>query len=82
MSHTSAEEARLRGRAECAQRAQEIRERLSDVRGPARAPTRAGFETSGGRTFCLGPRAHGPVYGPLGDRGRQGMAFADTADMR
>ncbi|GAA2270589.1 hypothetical protein GCM10010415_41290 [Streptomyces atrovirens] len=78
----SDEEARERGPARCEERTRELRGRLADVRGLAVVPTADGFEAAGGRTACLVLGAHGPVYGPLGDRRRPGTAFADTATMQ
>lgn len=78
----SDEEARERGPARCEERTRELRGRLADVRGLAVVPTPDGFEAAGGRTACLVLGAHGPVYGPLGDRRRLGTAFADTATMQ
>ncbi|MFI1420354.1 protein kinase [Streptomyces sp. NPDC020731] len=78
----SDEEARERGPARCEERTRELRGRLADVRGLAVVPTSDGFEAAGGRTACLVLGAHGPVYGPLGDRRRLGTAFADTATMQ
>ncbi|WP_327690765.1 septum formation family protein [Streptomyces sp. NBC_00461] len=78
----SVDEARRLGPARCEQRTQEIRERLADVRSVAVVPTQAGFDTAGRRTACLVLGAHGPVYGPLGDRRKVGTAFADTANMQ
>ena len=78
----SADEARRLGPARCEQRTQEIRERLADVRSVAVVPTQSGFDTAGRRTACLVLGAHGPVYGPLGDRRKAGAAFADTANMQ
>ncbi|MFI2373865.1 protein kinase [Streptomyces sp. NPDC018964] len=78
----SDEEARERGPALCEERTRELRGRLADVRGLAVVPTADGFEAAGGRTACLVLGAHGPVYGPLGDRRRPGTAFADTATMQ
>ncbi|MFD7685199.1 protein kinase [Streptomyces sp. NPDC059781] len=75
-------EARERGPARCEERTRELRGRLADVRGLAVVPTADGFEAAGGRTACLVLGAHGPVYGPLGDRRRPGTAFADTATMQ
>ncbi|MEU6218619.1 protein kinase [Streptomyces sp. NPDC047022] len=81
VANASAAQARGQGAAECERRTQEIRKRLADVRGYAVVPTGTGFEAAGRRTACLLLGAHGPVYGPLGDFRRPGMAFADTADM-
>ncbi|WP_371101255.1 septum formation family protein, partial [Streptomyces sp. PU_AKi4] len=78
----SDEEARERGPDRCEERTRELRGRLADVRGLAVVPTPDGFEAAGGRTACLVLGAHGPVYGPLGDRRRPGTAFADTATMQ
>ncbi|WP_030865511.1 serine/threonine-protein kinase [Streptomyces sp. NRRL S-37] len=78
----SDEEARERGPARCEERTRELRGRLADVRALAVVPTPDGFEAAGGRTACLVLGAHGPVYGPLGDRRRPGTAFADTATMQ
>ncbi|MGV4885790.1 protein kinase domain-containing protein [Streptomyces viridosporus] len=78
----SDEEARERGPARCEERTREIRDRLADVRSVAVVPTPQGFEAAGRRTACLVLGAHGPVYGPLGERRRFGAAFADTATMQ
>ncbi|CAM5607922.1 hypothetical protein SGRIM128S_06568 [Streptomyces griseomycini] len=78
----SSEEAREQGPARCEERTREVRGRLADVRGLAVVPTPEGFEAAGRRTACLVLGAHGPVYGPLGDRRRFGTAFADTATMQ
>ncbi|MFJ5533308.1 protein kinase [Streptomyces sp. NPDC093261] len=78
----SADEARRRGPAQCEQRTQEIRGKLADVRSYAVVPTRSGFAAAGRRTACLVLGAHGPVYGPLGDRRKPGMRFVDTANMQ
>ncbi|MET7482926.1 septum formation family protein [Streptomyces sp. NPDC005538] len=82
VSTTSADEARKVGADRCAQRTQEIREKLADVRGLAVVPTDAGFEAAGHRTACLVLGAHGPVYGPLGSHRALGLAFADTSTMQ
>lgn len=79
---SSADEAREKGPAACAERTEEIRGRLADVRSFAVVPTEAGFEAAGRRTACLVLGAHGPVYGPLGEHRRPGAAFADTATMQ
>ncbi|MGW3144483.1 protein kinase domain-containing protein [Streptomyces sp. NPDC001177] len=79
---SSAAEARGAGPAGCAERTRELRGKLADVRELAVVPTEAGFEASGRRTACLLLGAHGPVYGPLGGRRRQGEAFTDTATMQ
>ncbi|MGW1750635.1 protein kinase domain-containing protein [Streptomyces sp. NPDC002092] len=78
----SADEARTLGPARCEERTQEIRERLADVRSVAVVPTGSGFEAAGRRTACLVLGAHGPVYGPLGDRRKVGSDFTDTANMQ
>ncbi|WP_030928254.1 serine/threonine-protein kinase [Streptomyces sp. NRRL S-646] len=78
----SADEARRLGPARCEERTQEIRERLADVRSVAVVPTGAGFEAAGRRTACVVLGAHGPVYGPLGDRRKAGSDFTDTANMQ
>ncbi|MGW3121030.1 protein kinase domain-containing protein [Streptomyces sp. NPDC001107] len=78
----SADEAGKLGPARCEERTQEIRERLADVRSVAVVPTGAGFEAAGRRTACLVLGAHGPVYGPLGDRRKVGSDFTDTANMQ
>ncbi|MBB5125421.1 serine/threonine-protein kinase [Streptomyces griseoloalbus] len=78
----SDEEAREWGPAHCEERTRELRGRLADVRGLAVVPTADGFEAAGRRTACLVLGAHGPVYGPLGERRRFGTAFADTATMQ
>ncbi|MEV6482140.1 septum formation family protein [Streptomyces sp. NPDC051576] len=82
VSTTSADEARKVGADRCAQRTQEIREKLADVRGLAVVPTDAGFEAAGHRSACLVLGAHGPVYGPLGSHRALGSAFADTSTMQ
>ncbi|MFF4803669.1 protein kinase [Streptomyces sp. NPDC001351] len=82
VSAASADEARTLGPARCEERTQEIRERLADVRSVAVVPTGAGFEAAGRRTACLVLGAHGPVYGPLGDRRKVGSDFTDTANMQ
>ncbi|MET7569391.1 protein kinase [Streptomyces sp. NPDC005492] len=82
VSTTSADEARKVGADRCAQRTQEIREKLADVRGFAVVPTDAGFEAAGHRAACLVLGAHGPVYGPLGSHRALGSAFADTSTMQ
>ncbi|MGW2567895.1 protein kinase domain-containing protein [Streptomyces sp. NPDC001537] len=78
----SADEARKLGPARCEERTQEIRERLADVRSLAVVPTGSGFEAAGRRTACVVLGAHGPVYGPLGDRRKVGSDFTDTANMQ
>lgn len=78
----SADEARRLGPTRCEERTQEIRERLADVRSVAVVPTGAGFEAAGRRTACVVLGAHGPVYGPLGDRRKVGSDFTDTANMQ
>lgn len=78
----SAEEALERGPALCEERTRELRGRLADVRAVAVVPAPDGFEAAGRRTACLVLGAHGPVYGPLGDRRRTGTAFADPATMQ
>lgn len=78
----SADEATRLGPARCEERTQEIRERLADVRSIAVVPTGAGFEAAGRRTACVVLGAHGPVYGPLGDRRKVGSDFTDTANMQ
>jgi len=82
VSTASAGEARKVGADRCAQRTQEIREKLADVRGYAVVPTDAGFDAAGRRTACLVLGAHGPVYGPLGSHRALGSAFADTSTMQ
>ncbi|MER7644003.1 protein kinase [Streptomyces sp. NPDC126522] len=82
VSTASASEARVAGAERCAQRTQEMREKLADVRGFAVVPTDAGFRAAGHRTACLVLGAHGPVYGPLGSRRALGSAFADTSTMQ
>ncbi|WP_406462500.1 septum formation family protein [Streptomyces sp. NBC_01622] len=82
VSTASAAEARKVGADRCAQRTQEIREKLADVRGYAVVPTDAGFDAAGHRTACLVLGAHGPVYGPLGGHRTLGSAFADTSTMQ
>ena len=82
VSTASAGEARKVGADRCAQRTQEIREKLADVRGYAVVPTDAGFDAAGRRTACLVLGAHGPVYGPLGSHRTLGSAFADTSTMQ
>jgi hypothetical protein len=52
------------------------------VRSHAVVPSGAGFGAAGRRTACLVLGAHGPLYGPLGERRRFGTAFADTATMQ
>ncbi|MFF7188822.1 protein kinase [Streptomyces sp. NPDC008222] len=79
---TSADEARRQGPALCEQRTREIRGKLADVRSYAVVPTGSGFAAAGRRTACLVLGAHGPVYGPLGDRRKPGMRFVDTANMQ
>jgi serine/threonine protein kinase len=78
----SADEARRLGPGQCAERMQEMREKLADVRSLAVVPTGAGFEAAGHRTVCLVLGAHGPVYGPLGAHRKVGSAFADTSTMQ
>ena len=78
----SAEEARKLGPARCEERTRELRDRLADVRSHAVVPSGTGFEAAGRRTACLVLGAHGPLYGPLGERRRFGTAFADTATMQ
>lgn len=78
----SQEEARQEGPARCEERTRELRGRLADVRVLAVVPAPDGFEAAGRRTACLVLGAHGPVYGPLGERRRFGTAFADTATMQ
>ncbi|MEW1823846.1 septum formation family protein [Streptomyces sp. NPDC088196] len=82
VSTASAGEARKVGADRCAQRTQEMREKLADVRALAVVPSDAGFEAAGHRTACLVLGAHGPVYGPLGSRRALGSAFADTSTMQ
>lgn len=78
----SAEEARDHGPARCEERTRQARERLADVRSVAVVPSAEGFEAAGRRTACLVLGAHGPVFGPLGDRRRFGTEFADPAAMQ
>ncbi|MEU6179885.1 serine/threonine-protein kinase [Streptomyces coeruleorubidus] len=78
----SADEARKLGPARCEERTRELRNRLADVRSHAVVPSGTGFEAAGRRTACLVLGAHGPLYGPLGERRRFGTAFADTATMQ
>jgi hypothetical protein len=78
----SAEEARKLGPVRCEERTRELRDRLADVRSHAVVPSGTGFEAAGRRTACLVLGAHGPLYGPLGERRRFGTAFADTATMQ
>ncbi|MFD1666231.1 protein kinase [Streptomyces calvus] len=78
----SPQEARKEGPARCEERTRELRGRLADVRSLAVVPAPDGFEAAGRGTACLVLGAHGPVYGPLGDRRRFGTAFADTATMQ
>ncbi|MFI6466349.1 septum formation family protein [Streptomyces sp. NPDC050528] len=82
VSTASAGEARKVGADRCAQRTQEMREKLADVRALAVVPSDDGFEAAGHRTACLVLGAHGPVYGPLGNRRALGSAFADTSTMQ
>lgn len=82
VSTASAGEARKVGADRCAQRTQEIRGKLADVRGYAVVPTDAGFDAAGHRTACLVLGAHGPVYGPLGSHRVMGASFADTSTMQ
>ncbi|MER5940025.1 protein kinase [Streptomyces sp. NPDC001928] len=82
VASASAAEARQDGPAACEERTEELRGRLADVRGFAVVPTEEGFEAAGRRTACLVLGAHGPVYGPLGEHRRPGVAFADTATMQ
>ncbi|MEU6368112.1 septum formation family protein [Streptomyces sp. NPDC046931] len=79
---TSADEARWRGPRQCAQRTEELRDRLADVSSYAVVPTRATFDVAGRRTACLVLGAHGPVFGPLGPGRTSGYAFTDTANMQ
>lgn len=78
----SAEEARTRAPAQCAQRTEETRRKLADVRDYALLPTEDGFTAAGRRTPCLLLGVHGPVFGPLGDHRDPGLAFDDTANMQ
>ncbi|GAB2851328.1 hypothetical protein GCM10027074_17500 [Streptomyces deserti] len=78
----SAHDARERGPARCEELTRELRDRLADVRSHAVVPAEEGFEAAGRRTACLVLGAHGPVYGPLGERRRFGAAFADTSTMQ
>ncbi|MFJ8467997.1 serine/threonine-protein kinase [Streptomyces swartbergensis] len=78
----SADEARKLGPDLCEERTRELRDRVADVRSHAVVPSDSGFETAGRRTACLVLGAHGPLYGPLGERRRFGTAFADTATMQ
>ncbi|GAB2730469.1 serine/threonine-protein kinase [Streptomyces bullii] len=78
----SADEAREQGPARCEERTRELRDRLADVRSHAVVPTEAGFGAAGRRTACLVLGAHGPVYGPLGERRRFGTPFADISTMQ
>ncbi|NUP17475.1 MAG: protein kinase [Streptomyces sp.] len=78
----SAAEAREEGPAACEERTEEVRGRLADVRSYAVVPSEAGFEAADRRTACLVLGAHGPVYGPLGEHRKAGVAFADTATMQ
>ncbi|MDC0772364.1 serine/threonine-protein kinase [Streptomyces sp. HD] len=82
VSAKSATEAREEGPAACEERTEEIRGRLADVRSYAVVPSAAGFEAADRRTACLVLGAHGPVYGPLGEHRKAGVAFADTATMQ
>jgi hypothetical protein len=82
VAYASEDEARRRAPAECEQRTRELRAKLADVRDYAVVPSGSGFRAAGGRAACLVLGAHGPVYGPLGDRRQPGMPFADTADMQ
>ncbi|WP_406352234.1 protein kinase [Streptomyces sp. NBC_01635] len=79
---SSAEEARELGPARCEEATREFRGRMAAVRPLAVVPVPDGFEEAGRRTACLVLGAHGPVYGPLGDRRPFGTAFADTAPMQ
>ncbi|MGW6294136.1 protein kinase domain-containing protein [Streptomyces sp. NPDC055058] len=78
----SAGEARDHGPARCEERTRQARERLADVRWVAVVPPAEGFEAAGRRTVCLVLGAHGPVFGPLGDRRRFGTESADPATMQ
>ncbi|MFE0251745.1 protein kinase [Streptomyces sp. NPDC059010] len=82
VSAGSAAEAREEGPTACEERTEDIRGRLADVRSYAVVPSEAGFEAADRRTACLVLGAHGPVYGPLGEHRRAGVAFADTATMQ
>ncbi|MYS95074.1 MULTISPECIES: serine/threonine-protein kinase [Streptomyces] len=78
----SPDEARKLGPVRCEELTRELRDRLADVRSHAVVPSGAGFEAAGRRTACLVLGAHGPLYGPLGERRRFGTPFADTATMQ
>ncbi|GAB2450067.1 serine/threonine-protein kinase [Streptomyces incanus] len=79
---SSAEEARELGPARCEEATREFRGRMTAVRPLAVVPVPDGFEEAGRRTACLVLGAHGPAYGPLGDRRPFGTAFADTVPMQ
>src|SRR5690606_5692404 len=74
--------ARDHGPARCEERTRQAGARLADVRSVAVVPSAEGFEAAGRRTACLVLGAHGPVFGPLGDRRRFGTEFADPATMQ
>ncbi|NNN34976.1 protein kinase [Streptomyces sp. S3(2020)] len=78
----SAAEAREQGPAGCAERTEELRGKLADVRSFAVVPSEAGFAAAGKRTACLVLGAHGPVYGPLGDHREAGTEFSDVSNMQ
>lgn len=78
----SADEARKLGPTRCEELTRELRDRLADVRSHAVVPSGTGFEAAGRRTACLVLGAHGPLYGPLGERRRFGTPFVDTATMQ
>lgn len=78
----SADQARTQAPAQCAERTEVTRRKLADVRAYALLPTENGFDAAGRRTPCLLLGTHGPVFGPLGDHRRPGLAFDDTANMQ
>ncbi|MFD4605058.1 protein kinase [Streptomyces sp. NPDC058464] len=78
----SASEARAKGPAGCAERTEDLRGTLPDVRSVAVVPSGDGFEVTGGRVACLVLGAHGPVYGPLDGYRRLGSAFVGNATMQ
>jgi serine/threonine protein kinase len=75
--------ARRDGSRRCEERTKETARKLAwNVKSMAVVPTRDGFGTTGGTVACLLAGVHGPVFGPLGDRRRYGMTFADATQMQ
>ncbi|MEU9183810.1 protein kinase [Streptomyces sp. NPDC048484] len=81
---SSADEARSRGAAECAQRTETTRESLAAVKSYAVLPTTNGLGAAEHRVACLllDSNDEGALFGPLGNHRTMGTLFKDTATMQ